>query len=63
MSGFRDPRLARMAAFLGTIGIGMRAGAVDVPTLFPGSLIDRWRRRSAAAPTRRSSTPATAGRS
>jgi hypothetical protein len=41
MTGFRDPRLARMAAFLGTIGIEMRAGAVDVPTLFPGSLIDR----------------------
>jgi hypothetical protein len=38
---FRDPRLARMAAFLGNIGIEMRAGAVDVPTLFPGSLIDR----------------------
>jgi hypothetical protein len=41
MSSFRDLRLARMAAFLGTIGIDMRAGAVDVPTLFPGSLIDR----------------------
>ena len=30
-----------MAAFLGSIGIAMRAGAVDVPTIFPGSLIDR----------------------
>jgi hypothetical protein len=30
-----------MAAFLGSIGIEMRPGAVDVPTLFPGSLIDR----------------------
>ena len=38
---FRDPRLTRMAAFLRSIGIGMHAGAVDVPTLFPGSLIDR----------------------
>ena len=28
-----------MAAFLGSIGIEMRAGAIDVPTLFPGSLI------------------------
>ena len=36
---FHDPRLARMAAFLGSIGIEMRAGAVDVPTLFPGSLV------------------------
>ena len=38
---FRDPRLERMAAFLGSIGIEMRAGPVDVPTIFPGSLIDR----------------------
>lgn len=38
---FRDPRLSRIAAFLGSIGIDMRAGAVDVPTVFPGSLIDR----------------------
>ncbi|HVR41476.1 MAG TPA: hypothetical protein VMU84_20445 [Thermoanaerobaculia bacterium] len=38
---FHDPRLARMAKFLGEIGIEMRAGAVDVPTIFPGSLIDR----------------------
>jgi len=30
-----------MSAFLGTIGIEMRAGDVDVPTLFPGSLIER----------------------
>lgn len=30
-----------MAAFLGMIGIEMRAGTVDVPTLFPGSLIER----------------------
>lgn len=30
-----------MSAFLGTIGVDMRAGAVDVPTLFPGSLIER----------------------
>jgi hypothetical protein len=30
-----------MAEFLESIGIEMRAGAVDVPTLFPGSLIDR----------------------
>ena len=36
---FRDPRLSRMAAFLRSIGIEMRAGAIDVPTLFPGSLI------------------------
>src|ERR1700704_4562366 len=36
---FRDPRLSRMAAFLGSIGIEMRAGTIDVPTLFPGSLI------------------------
>lgn len=28
-----------MAAFLGTIGIEMRAGSVDQPTLFPGSLV------------------------
>jgi hypothetical protein len=34
---FRDPRLSRMAAFLGSIGIDMRAGTIDVPTLFPGS--------------------------
>ena len=39
--GFSDPRLARMAAFLGDIGIEMRAGVIDVPTLFPGSLISR----------------------
>src|SRR3954452_21461045 len=38
---FVDPRLNRMAAFLGSIGIEMRPGNVDVPTLFPGSLIDR----------------------
>jgi hypothetical protein len=38
---FRDPRLFRMAAFLGSIGIEMRAGSIDVPTLFPGSLISR----------------------
>ena len=38
---FCDPRLARMAAFLGSIGIEMRAGTIDVPTLFPGSLISR----------------------
>jgi len=38
---FRDPRLARMAAFLDSIGIRMRPGAVDVPTLFPESLIQR----------------------
>jgi hypothetical protein len=36
---FHDPRLARMASFLASIGIEMRAGTVDVPTLFPGSLI------------------------
>jgi hypothetical protein len=36
---FRDPRLSRMAAFLGSIGIDMRAGSIDVPTLFPGSLV------------------------
>jgi hypothetical protein len=36
---FRDSRLARMAAFLGSIGIEMRPGAVDLPTVFPGSLI------------------------
>jgi hypothetical protein len=36
---FRDSRLSRMATFLGTIGIEMRAGAIDVPALFPGSLI------------------------
>jgi len=38
---FRDPRLARVAAFLESIGIEMRAGTIDVPTLFPGSLISR----------------------
>jgi hypothetical protein len=38
---FRDPRLSRMAEFLGSIGIEMRAGHIDVPTLFPGSLLDR----------------------
>ena len=36
---FNDPRLARMAEFLGSIGIEMRAGTSDVPTLFPGSLV------------------------
>lgn len=36
---FRDPRLSRMAEFLGSIGIEMRAGTIDVPTLFPGSLV------------------------
>ena len=38
---FRDPRLARMATFLTSIGIEMRAGNIDVPTLFPGSLVSR----------------------
>lgn len=38
---FRDPRLSRMAEFLGSIGIEMRAGTIDVETLFPGSLISR----------------------
>ena len=38
---FHDPRLARMSEFLGTIGISMTAGPVDVPTVFPGSLIAR----------------------
>ena len=38
---FRDPRLSRMAAFLASIDLEMRAGAIDVPTLFPGSLIAR----------------------
>lgn len=38
---FGDPRLSRMAAFLGSIGIDMRAGSIDVPTLFPGSLVSR----------------------
>ncbi|MDP9004576.1 MAG: hypothetical protein M3N12_07270 [Verrucomicrobiota bacterium] len=38
-SMFHDPRLGRMAAFLGSIGIEIRAGNIDVPTLFPGSLI------------------------
>jgi len=36
---FHDPRLSRMAAFLGSIGIEMRAGTIDVETLFPGSLL------------------------
>jgi hypothetical protein len=36
---FRDPRLSRMAAFLDSVGIEMRAGAIAVPTLFPGSLL------------------------
>lgn len=36
---FRDPRLSRMAAFLGSIGIEMRAGTIQTPALFPGSLI------------------------
>ena len=30
-----------MAEFLASIGIEMRAGVVDVPTIFPGSLIDQ----------------------
>jgi hypothetical protein len=38
---FHDPRLARMSEFLGSIGISMTAGVVDVPTIFPGSLIAR----------------------
>ncbi|MEO8436675.1 MAG: hypothetical protein ABI596_17385 [Pyrinomonadaceae bacterium] len=38
---FRDPRLVRMAAFLASIGIEMRAGPTEVPTLFPGSLVSR----------------------
>jgi hypothetical protein len=38
---FNDPRLRRMAAFLGSIGIPMRAGRVATKTLFAGSLIDR----------------------
>jgi hypothetical protein len=38
---FRDPRLSRMAAFLESIGIEMRAGTIDVATLFPGSLVSR----------------------
>ena len=38
---FRDPRLARMADFLGSVGIEMRPGKIDVETLFPGSLISR----------------------
>jgi hypothetical protein len=28
-----------MATFLSSIGIEMRAGSIDVPTLFPGSLV------------------------
>jgi len=36
---FRDPRLSRMAAFLESVGIEMRAGSIAVDTLFPGSLI------------------------
>lgn len=36
---FRDPRLARMATFLGSIGIEMRPGTIAVPTLFAGSLV------------------------
>lgn len=38
---FRDPRLSRMAAFLGSIGIEMRAGTIEMSTLFPGSFISR----------------------
>ena len=38
---FSDPRLARMSEFLASIGISMTAGPVDVPTVFPGSLISR----------------------
>jgi len=38
---FRDPRLSRMANFLRSIEIEMRPGIVDVPTLFPGSLISK----------------------
>jgi hypothetical protein len=38
---FVDPRLARMAAFLQTIGIDMSASRVDAPTLFPGGLVSR----------------------
>jgi len=30
-----------MAAFLGGVGIEMRAGVIEEPTLFPGSLIAR----------------------
>jgi hypothetical protein len=36
---FRDPRLSQMATFLGSIGIDMRAGVIDAPTVFPGTLI------------------------
>jgi len=38
---FHDPRLTRMAAFLGSIGVEMRAGTIDIDTLFPGSLLSR----------------------
>src|SRR5437016_2511451 len=38
---FRDPRLGRMARFLASIGINMRPGRVEGPTVFPGSLILR----------------------
>lgn len=38
---FRNARLSRMASFLGSIGIEMRAGSIHVPTLFPGSLVSR----------------------
>ena len=41
MPMFRDPRLSRMAAFLGSIGIEMRTGTIDTPALFPGSFISR----------------------
>lgn len=38
---FRDPHLFRMAVFLGSIDIKMGADTIDIPTLFPGSLISR----------------------
>src|SRR5437763_16447249 len=38
---FGDPRLFRIVTFLNSIGVGIRLGPVDVPTAFPGVLIQR----------------------
>ncbi len=42
-SDFHDPRLVRMADFLASIGIEMKAAVVTETTQFPGVLIDRGR--------------------
>ncbi len=40
-SGFRDPAVVRIAAFLGGIGIGVPVGELPPETFLPGILIDR----------------------